>query len=87
MNAKKTFLWVPAGHARIKVPYSGPVPKRLWTLFMYFDENQLPSDSIYPRHNVNAFLEDRIHDWDVRNGALHYYSRISQGGNWLLLEF
>lgn len=30
-----------------------------------------------PVHNVSAFLEDAIHDYQVRDGQLHYYSRVT----------
>jgi hypothetical protein len=64
-------------------------PWRVWTLMGpdVMDETKVPELPIVPRHNRNAFLEDHIHDWDVRDGRLVYYSRISEGGCWLLLEF
>ena len=34
-----------------------------------------------PMHNQSAFLEDRIHDYVVRDGKLHYYSRVVEKGH------
>lgn len=63
-------------------------PKRVWTLFDQMEEpDNPPTLPIVPRHNVNAFIEDRIHDWDVHDGRIVYYSRVTPGGCWLLLEF
>jgi hypothetical protein len=49
---------------------------------------QLP---FFPRHNVNAFMEDYIHDWNVRvfegQAYLDYYSRVADRPVWVLLEY
>lgn len=64
-------------------------PWRVWTLMGpdSMDETKMPALPIVPRHNHNAFIEDHIHDWRVEEGRLLYYSRISEGGCWILLEF
>lgn len=62
-------------------------PKLLWTLALERDGNKEPELPIIPVHGRNAFLEDFVHDWNWSNGKLRYYSRISNGGVWLLLEY
>lgn len=59
---------------KCEAPYTGERPSRVWTL-------------IVPRHNVNAFVEDEMHDWNIRNEVFRYASRVSEGSVWLLLEF
>ena len=61
-------------------------PKRVWTLFHDIG-GVAPSLPIVPRHHGNAFLEDRIHDWNWKNGLFRYGSRVASGKVWLLLEF
>lgn len=62
------------------------MPRRIWTLIQRGEETT-PVLPIKPQHNVNAFLEDPMHDWVVRNGELHYASRVAGGPVWILLEF
>jgi hypothetical protein len=62
-------------------------PKRVWTLYQAHGEDDLPELPMRPQHGFNAFLEDFVHDWNWRNGMFRYYSRVSQGEQWLLLEF
>lgn len=33
-----------------------------------------------PKHHVNAFLEDRMHDWYIHNGELRYGAHSSESG-------
>jgi len=79
-----TRTWPFATHER---------PKRVWTLIGQCDENKPPSLPYTPKHLDNAFLEDYIHDWDLRDRVgseekvFHYYSRVSDGSVWLLLEW
>ncbi len=49
----------------------------------------LPADQggMEVSHNFDVFLEDRVHDWQYRNGHLRYYSRINKGGCWIRCEF
>lgn len=63
-------------------------PQRVWTLFDHVDQpDSPPALPIVPRHHHNAFLEDHVHDWRLEKGRLIYYSRASEGGCWLLLEY
>jgi len=40
-------------------------------------------------HGVNVFLEDKTHDWFIRNDNLHFFSRIIGAGEpvELLVEY
>lgn len=49
--------------------------KRIWTVI---DAEKLRE--MGPIHNVTAFLEDRVHDYRIVDGKLHYYSRITATG-------
>lgn len=62
-------------------------PTRVWTLYLHRDPAAVPILPYEPLHNVNAFLEDQIHDWIWRDGRLKYYSRVIDGRVWLLLEY
>lgn len=64
-------------------------PYMLWTLFLHEDINNPPNLPIIPRHHINAFREDYVHDWNCYNDKkiLKYYSRVSTGNHWALLEF
>lgn len=57
-------------------------PDRVWTL-----QNQNPSLPIDPLHGKNAFLEDKVHDWDWGNGKIRYYSRLAESNVWILVEY
>ena len=73
-----------AGHPVVEWPWRGRRrPERVWTL-LAAERPQLP---IAPRHHQNAFLESHMHDWDLVGDVFHYYSRLSGGGVWLLLEW
>jgi len=93
---KQSLLWIPIGKPvewndeLVKVdpvPYKGKKPTRLWTLFEELYSNKRPNLPFKPVHHQNAFIEDYIHDYDIKDGFLRYYSRVSSGGNWVLLEF
>lgn len=62
-------------------------PTRIWTAFRNVDPGVPPQLPFAPHHGVNAFLEDKVHDWQWRNGVLHYYSRVADRPVWLLIEF
>ena len=92
--SKQSLIWIPLGkpinedHYKVDpIPYKGEKPKKLWTLYEELYSNRRPQLPYKPVHLVNAFLEDYVHDWDINNGFLHYYSRVTNGGNWALLEF
>jgi len=72
---------------KCSVAYNGPEPDRIWTLYLHTDQNSPPSLPFRAYHHQNAFLEDKAHDWNIRDRVLNYFSRASEGGNWLLLEF
>ena len=63
------------------------IPVRVWTLYEHRHEEVKPELPYSPKHNVNAFIEDRIHDWNILNNQIIYRSRISEGGCWILLEY
>lgn len=89
---KQELLWVPEGkdnNSTFKicdVPYDGLDPFRVWTLFMFTDENVKPQLPFILVHQQTAFLEDRIHDWDIRKGIFQYRTR-HDGKVWVLFEF
>ena len=93
-SMRQELIWIPLGEdvgGRVTkvppIPYDGPEPRLLWTLYRDCNPNEKPKLPIDPIHLSGAFLEDRIHDWRVRDGKLYYYSRASGGGTWALLEF
>jgi len=49
--------------------------KRLWTLY---DDSIIIGnlDDIILKHLDGVFLEDRDHDWSIKDGKLNYYSRV-----------
>lgn len=63
-------------------------PRYVWTLFRDTDENAPPALPILPQHKVNAFMEDRVHDWTTtRDGLFKYFSRVTDEPVWVLLEY
>jgi len=91
---KQELIWIPPARdtgAMAKrvppIPYDGPVPDRLWTLYLHCNENEKPELPYKPVHHQNAFIEDMVHDWNVRNGHLRYFSRAMEGECWVLMEF
>ncbi len=36
-------------------------------------------------HHVTVFLEDRIHDWDWRDGKFRYYTRVAERADVLVV--
>ena len=54
----------------------------MWSLYPHKGETTLP---YVPKHNENAFLEDRNPDWFESGFLFHYFSRVSNGVNWLLV--
>jgi len=62
-------------------------PTRVWTLFRHTDPAKVPETPFSPVHLDNAFLEDRVHDWNWQQGWFRYYTRVVDHGCWLLLEF
>jgi len=86
LATKQELLYIPQRQAgeKLKVEWKGAQPKRVWTIL---DRKTKPTLPFKPVHNENVFLEDHMHDWIIRNGYFFYFSRISDGDVWLLLEF
>lgn len=92
---RQELLWVPSGEGGdmprggFRLPYAGPMPTTLWSLTSHRDPAAPPALPFRPVHQINAFVEDAVHDWkyDTTANLLRYYSRVSVGGHWLLLEF
>ncbi len=74
----------------LSLPIKAPVPveeiKRVWTLYHYTDAAKPPVLPFLPVHHHNAFLEDYVHDWNIRNGMFRYGSRVTTKPVWVLLE-
>ncbi len=62
--------------------------KSLWTIL---DQTVLssPIDELEPKHHMGYFFEQKMHDWDVSDGKLFYYSRCGEIGDpaKILVEF
>jgi len=91
---RQKLLWVPIGIDTgapalqcAPIAYRGKKPDRVWTLIYERDEAKKPVLPFMPSHNSNAFLEDRMHDWDIYNGKFYYTSHATDGGVWILFEF
>lgn len=64
------------------------LPHQIWTLYHYTDELTRPHLPYVATHNVNAFLEAYVHDWnDDPDGYLQYHTRILDRSVWILLEY
>lgn len=89
------LLWIPSavpcnsilGHRILPIEIDFDRPYHLWTLFLHEKIECPPELPFYPVHNKNGFIEDYSHDYKILNGKLYYYSRISKGNHWVLLEF
>lgn len=53
--------------------------KQVWTVLV---EDKLFDDAGVPRpvHHVNAFVEDRMHDWTLRGGLFRYHAHSTEKG-------
>lgn len=56
-------------------------PVRVATLL---DEKAFNEDQ-YLIHMKTVFLEDRLHDWDWRNGLFRYYTRVADVADVLVI--
>lgn len=83
---KQKVLWIDQTSGLISHDLSLK-PTRVWTLVYEKDENKVPSLPIHPVHDANAFLEDEVHDWNWRRRKFRYYSRVTSGKVWILLEY
>lgn len=88
---KQELLYARFSQGRALIPFRGSKPDYVWTVLRATDEAQKPELPLTPVHRSNAFLEDVMHDWAIRAGYLHYFSRIvdfeEEPGVWLLLEW
>ena len=59
-------------------------PKKVWTLL---DEEKLKRIGVVHWHS--AFLEDRMHDWDWKDGQFRFYGHSGEKGEIhdLLVEY
>lgn len=59
----------------------------VWTLYRHTDPNMPPALPYHPRHHVNAFSEDYVHDWNIdHQGRFRYASRVTDEPVWVLVE-
>jgi hypothetical protein len=59
-------------------------PVRVWTAIPPAVEPKLPQKM---RHLENGFLEDQTHDWSWTAGKFRFYSRVTEGDCWIILEY
>lgn len=64
----------------IKIPLARQ-PVRVGTLL---DEGVFKQEQ-FMIHNRTVFLEDRIHDWDWRDGEFRYYTRVAEKADVLVV--
>jgi len=84
---RQEVRWIPLPDSKT-IDVSGR-PARLWTLYgPGRDDPAVPPQlPITPVHHHGAFLEDETHDWIVRGNTLRYFSRVTDRGTWVLLEY
>jgi len=57
--------------------------KEMWNSCKFNPHTGLPVtsiDDLVLQHRKGVFLEDYIHDWNIRNGKLDYGSRVVEQG-------
>lgn len=62
--------------------------EQLWNSYNKFDpytgdkleEKEITIDDLELKHRNGLFLEDRLHDWNIRDNKLDYYSRCIKRG-------
>jgi hypothetical protein len=59
---------------------------RVWTLYNETDKSKPPTLPYVPVHHHNAFMEDRIHDWNIVADKFRYGSRVMDRDVWVLVE-
>ena len=75
------------------VPEVTRKPSRVWTLFRDIPKTPEETAKFVPAHNVNAFIEDSMHDWTWKEGrGLNYFSRVAEPKDtryevWILCEY
>lgn len=71
----------------LKVDFEEKDVQAVWTLFSYTDEQQPPALPFVPQHRINAFHEDKIHDWTITpKGMFRFYSRVVDQDCWVLVQ-
>lgn len=91
---RQELIFIKDWHKPGIVPKARPIhlaqkPDRIWTLY-HNNPHKRPRLPFSPHHNVNAFSEDYIHDWNwhSRNGGtFDYFSRVADRPVWVLLEY
>lgn len=53
---------------------------RVWTVLDKSLLNESDLENVTLRHLHNVFIEDKIHDWDCRNGIFHFYGHSGDKG-------
>lgn len=82
MKTDKVFIPERKPHEAYKTPIKIEAePKHVWVC------TEEPDLDMKPKHRINAFLEDRLHDWDYRNGNFYYYGAAALGKVWLFIEY
>lgn len=61
-----------------------PLPERPVRVATIIDESHFLETKIM-KHNMNVFLEDRVHDWDWSEGKLWYYTRVAERADVLIV--
>jgi len=96
---RQELMWMPPGEDQggmvnkvPLVPYPFETwPLRIWTLYTETDPDTPPILPYNPMHLRNAFMEDRMHDWIIRERGseqfFDYSSRVVDGAVWVLLEW
>lgn len=95
-SIEQHLMWLPAGENTgafvpkvplLDWPWPGRKPFRIWSLL----SDKKPDLPFEPRHNVNAFLEDSGHDYQLLNNLtkLHWcaHSSSQEEPQWILVEF
>ena len=57
-------------------------PKRVATMINEEKFRELGNAMV---HNATVFLEDRMHDWNWRNGQFRYYTRVAEKADVLVV--
>lgn len=92
----RVYMWIPPSGCTGRIWHSLPTEargrriQRLWTILDGADPDKPPPADLALQHGLTAFLEDRVHDWNVQDSRpdeLRYYSRITTGGVWIALVF
>lgn len=82
----KKLIFIPKG-INVKVPIPDNLKDfRFWVLLGVENVNTEPSIPKVLLHHKNAFMEDRMHDYDVRENHLRYFGSFTDKDKWVVLE-